>query len=383
MNLHEYQARELLRTAGIPVPPGEVATSAAEAKAAAERLGGGKVVVKAQVHAGGRGKAGGVKLADTPQQAAEIAGRILGMKIKGLTVEKVLVAPAADIASEAYVGVIVDRASQSPVMMVSPAGGIDIEEVAAKTPEKIFKTPVDARYGLLTHQAMALAFRLYDDVALVRQAAPILQKLYRAFVDAGASLAEINPLVVTPQREVVALDAKIVVDDNELERKPAIAALRDVASENPFEVQAREANLTYIKLDGDVGCIVNGAGLAMATMDLVKYYGGEPANFLDIGGSSNPDKVVAALKIVTADPNVKAILFNIFGGITRCDDVANGIVAATRQFTVPVPIVIRLTGTNEDAAVKILESVGMKAMTDMDQAVQKAVEAARKGGAAA
>ena len=383
MNLHEYQARELLRHAGIPVPPGEVATTAAEAKAAAERLGSGKVVVKAQVHAGGRGKAGGVKLADTPQQAAEVAGRILGMKIKGLTVEKVLVAPAADIKSEAYVGVIVDRASQSPVMMVSPAGGIDIEEVAAKTPEKIFKTPVDARYGLLTHQAMALAFRLYDDIALVRQAAPILQKLYRAFVDAGASLAEINPLVVTPQREVVALDAKIVVDDNELERKPAIEALRDVASENPFEVQAREANLTYIKLDGNVGCIVNGAGLAMATMDLVKYYGGEPANFLDIGGSSNPDKVVAALKIVTADPNVKAILFNIFGGITRCDDVANGIVAATKQFTVPVPIVIRLTGTNEDAAVKILESVGMKAMTDMDQAVQKAVEAAQKGRAAA
>jgi len=383
MNLHEYQARELLRHAGIPVPPGEVATTAAEARAAAERLGNGKVVVKAQVHAGGRGKAGGVKLADTPAQAAEVAGRILGMKIKGLTVEKVLVAPAADIKSEAYVGVIVDRASQSPVMMVSPAGGIDIEEVAAKTPEKIFKARVDARYGLLTHQAMALAFRLYDDIALVRQAAPILQKLYRAFVDAGASLAEINPLVVTPTHEVVALDAKIVVDDNELERKPAIAALRDVASENPFEVQAREANLTYIKLDGNVGCIVNGAGLAMATMDLVKYYGGEPANFLDIGGSSNPDKVVAALQIVTADPNVQAILFNIFGGITRCDDVANGIVAATRQFTVQVPIVIRLTGTNEDAAVKILESVGMKAMTDMDQAVQKAVEAVRKGGAAA
>jgi succinyl-CoA synthetase beta subunit len=383
MNLHEYQARELLRKAGIPVPPGEVATTAAEAKAAAERLGTGKVVVKAQVHAGGRGKAGGVKLADTPDQAAEIAGRILGMKIKGLTVEKVLVAPAADIKSEAYVGVIVDRASQSPVMMVSPAGGIDIEEVAAKTPEKIFKTPVDARYGLLTHQAMALAFRLYDDITLVRQAAPILQKLYRAFVDAGASLAEINPLVVTPKNEVVALDAKIVVDDNELDRKPAIEALRDVAAENPFEVQAREANLTYIKLDGNVGCIVNGAGLAMATMDLVKYYGGEPANFLDIGGSSNPDKVVAALKIVTADPNVKAILFNIFGGITRCDDVANGIVAATKQFTVKVPIVIRLTGTNEDAAMKILESVGMKAMTDMDLAVQKAVEVAQKGGAAA
>ncbi len=383
MNLHEYQARELLRRAGVPVPPGEVATTPAEAKAATERLGIGKVVIKAQVHAGGRGKAGGVKLADTPEQAADVASRILGMKIKGLTVEKVLVAPAAEIASEAYVGVIVDRASQSPVMMVSPAGGIDIEEVAAKTPEKIFRLRVDARYGLLPHQAMALAFNLYSDVALVRQAADVLQKLYRAFVDAGASLAEINPLVVTPKGEVVALDAKIVVDDNELERKPAIEALRDVSSENPSEVQAREASLTYVKLDGNVGCVVNGAGLAMATMDLVKYYGGEPANFLDIGGSSNPDKVVAALKIITADPNVKAILFNIFGGITRCDDVANGIVAATRQFKVTVPLVIRLTGTNEAEAVQILEGVGLKAMTDMDQAVQKAVEVVRKGGAAA
>ena len=381
MNLHEYQARELLRRAGIPVPPGEVATTPAEAKAIAERLGTGKVVVKAQVHAGGRGKAGGVKLADTPDQAAEVAGRILGMKIKGLTVQKVLVAPAAQIASEAYVGVIVDRASQSPVFMVSPAGGIDIEEVAAKTPEKIFKARVDARYGLLQHQAMALAFKLYSDVGLVRQAASILQKLYRAFVDAGASLAEINPLVVTPANEVVALDAKVVVDDNELERRADIEALRDVSAENPFEVQAREANLTYIKLDGNVGCVVNGAGLAMATMDLVKYYGGEPANFLDIGGSSNPEKVVTALRIVTADSNVKAILFNIFGGITRCDDVANGIVTATRQLTVKVPIVIRLTGTNEEQAVRILESVGMKAGTDMDEAVKKAVAAA-KGGAA-
>jgi succinyl-CoA synthetase beta subunit len=381
MNLHEYQARELLRRAGIPVPPGEVATTPAEAKAAAERIGG-KVVVKAQVHAGGRGKAGGVKLADTPEQAADVAAKILALTIKGLKVEKVLIAPAAQIVSEAYVGVIVDRGSQSPVMMVSPAGGIDIEEVAAKTPEKIFRARVDARYGLLSHQAMALAFHLYSDVALVRQAADILQKLYRAFVDAGASLAEINPLVVTPKNEVVALDAKIVVDDNELERKPAIEALRDISSENPSEVKARDANLTYIKLDGDVGCVVNGAGLAMATMDLVKYYGGEPANFLDIGGSSNPDKVVAALQIITADPNVKAILFNIFGGITRCDDVATGIVAATKQFTVKVPIVIRLTGTNEKEAVRILEGVGMKAMTDMDEAVKKAVEVAKKGAAA-
>jgi succinyl-CoA synthetase beta subunit len=382
MNIHEYQARELLARAGIAVPPGVVATTPAEARRAMERLGVPKVVVKAQVHAGGRGKAGGVKLAESPEQAERVAGQILGMKIKGLTVTKVLIAPASEIASEAYVGVIVDRATRSPVFMVSPAGGIDIEEVAAKTPEKIFKQPVDARYGLLPHQAMALAFRLYADVALVRQAAEILQKLYRAFVEAGASLAEINPLVVTPKGEVVALDAKIVVDDNELERRPAIEALRDVAVEDPAEVLAREANLTYIKLDGNVGCCVNGAGLAMATMDLVKYYGGEPANFLDIGGSSNPEKVVTALKIITADPKVKAILFNIFGGITRCDDVANGIVAATRQFKVDRPIVIRLTGTNEQEALKILAGVGMHALTDMDAAVEQAVKVA-KGGAAA
>jgi len=306
-----------------------------------------------------------------------VASRILGMKIKGLTVQKVLVAPAAEIASEAYVGVIVDRAQQSAVFMVSPAGGIDIEEVAAKTPEKIFKARVDARYGLLPHQAMGLAFRLYADLAQARQAADILQKLYRAFVDAGASLAEINPLVKTPKGEIVALDAKISVDDNELERRPNIEKLRDESAEEPSEVEARNANLTYIKLDGNVGCCVNGAGLAMATMDLVKYYGGEPANFLDIGGSSNPEKVVSALKIITADKHVKAILFNIFGGITRCDDVANGIVTATKSFKVDVPIVIRLTGTNEKEAVAILAGVGMKALTDMDEAVKQAVAAAK------
>ena len=381
MNLHEYQARNLLRKAGIPMPPGDVATTPKEAKAVAERLGG-RVVVKAQVHSGGRGKAGGVKLADTPEQAEKVAGQILGMQIKGLTVHTVLVAPAAEIASEAYVGVIVDRASQSPVFMVSPAGGIDLEEVAAKTPEKIFRARVDARYGLLPHQALGLGFTLFADVNLARQTADILQKLYRAFVDAGASLAEINPLVRTPNGEIVALDAKIVVDDNELERRSDIEALRDVSAENPAEVQAREANLTYIKLEGNVGCVVNGAGLAMATMDLVKYYGGEPANFLDIGGSSNPDKVVTALKIITADANVQVILFNIFGGITRCDDVANGIVTATRQFKVERPIVIRLTGTNEKEAVEILKGVGMTALTDMDEAVKQAV-ALVKGGKAA
>jgi succinyl-CoA synthetase beta subunit len=380
LNIHEYQAKEIFRAAGIPIPPGEIAATADEAERIAAGYGG-TVVVKAQVHAGGRGKAGGVKLAKTPAEAREHASRILGMKIKDLPVEKVLVTPAAEIASEAYVGVIVDRASKRAVFMVSPAGGIDIEEVAAKTPEKLRRLPVDPRYGLQAYEAMQLAFFLYDDVQQVRAAARILQQLYRAFLESGASLAEINPLVTTPGGEVVALDAKMVIDDNELDRRPAIAALRDESAEAPGEVQAREANLTFIKLDGNVGCVVNGAGLAMATMDLVKYYGGEPANFLDIGGSSNPEKVVSALRIITSDPNVRAILFNIFGGITRTDDVANGIVTATRQTPLKVPIVIRLTGTNEEIAVKILQENGFSAMTDMDEAVQSAVRLATEGSA--
>lgn len=372
MNLHEYQARALLKAAGIPVPDGDVATTPNDAEAIAARLGG-RVVVKAQVHAGGRGKAGGVKLAESPGEARAHAEAILGMQIKGLTVQKVLVVPAAAIETESYVGVIVDRVSQCPLVMVSPAGGVDIEEVAAKTPEKIFRRVVDPRYGLLPYEAMALGFRLYDDVRLVRQAAGIMRQLYVAFLQAGASLAEINPLVTTPEGEVVALDAKIGVDDNELARRPAIANLRDLSAEDPHEVEAREAGLSYIKLDGNVGCCVNGAGLAMATMDLVKYYGGDPANFLDIGGSSNPQKVVTALRIITSDPSVKSILFNIFGGITRCDDVANGIVEATRQVDLDRPMVIRLTGTNEEAAVRILEDAGFSALTDMDEAVERAV----------
>ncbi len=377
MNLHEYQARGLLKQAGIPVPDGEVAVSPDEVEQIAARMGGG-VVVKAQVHSGGRGKAGGVKLAKDPKEARAHAEQILGMQIKGLTVEKVLVVPTSAIASESYVGVIVDRASERAVVMVSPAGGVDIEEVAAKTPEQIFKQSIDPKYGLLPHQAMSLAFNLYADIKQVRQAAMIMQRLYQAFLDAGASLAEINPLITTPDGDVVALDAKIGVDDNELERRPNIAVLRDVSSEAPAEVAAREAGLTYIKLDGQVGCCVNGAGLAMATMDLVKYYGGEPANFLDIGGSSSPEKVITALEIITSDPNVKAILFNIFGGITRCDDVANGIVAATGQTKLSVPIVIRLTGTNEDVAVEILKQAGFEALTDMDEAVQQAVKLAQE-----
>jgi succinyl-CoA synthetase beta subunit len=372
LNIHEYQAKDIFRAAGIPIPPGEVATTPEEAEAIARKYGG-TVVVKAQVHAGGRGKAGGVKLAKTPEEAREVARKILALTIKDLPVQKVLVTPAADIATEAYVGVIVDRASKKPVFMVSPAGGIDIEEVAAKTPDKIRRHPVDPRYGLRTYEAMDLGFFLYKDAKQARAAALIMQKLYTAFMAKGGSLAEINPLVTTPTGDVVALDAKMVIDDNELDRLPQLAALRDESAEAPSEVEARKANLTFIKLDGNVGCVVNGAGLAMATMDLVKYYGGEPANFLDIGGSSNPEKVVAALKIITADPSVKAILFNIFGGITRTDDVANGIVTATKANPLKVPLVIRLTGTNEEIALKILQENGMSAMTDMDEAVKKAV----------
>ncbi|MBI3789562.1 MAG: ADP-forming succinate--CoA ligase subunit beta [Gemmatimonadetes bacterium] len=381
MNIHEYQAKEILRRFGVPIPPGEVATTPAEAEAIATKLGG-PVMVKAQVHAGGRGKAGGVKFCKDAATAREKATAILGMQIKGLTVEKVLVTTAADIGTEAYVGIIVDRRTKKAVFMVSAAGGIDIEEVAATTPEKIHYHPVDPRYGLQPFEAQQMGFFLYQDPKQARAAAKIMQQLYAAFLATGCSLAEINPLVVTPTGDVIAVDAKMVIDDNELDRLPAVAALRDESSEEPSEVAARKANLTFIKLDGNVGCVVNGAGLAMATMDLVKYYGGEPANFLDIGGSSNPEKVVNALKIITADPSVKAILFNIFGGITRTDDVANGIVTATKANPLKVPIVIRLTGTNEEIAVKILTENGFSASSDMDEAVQKAVALAKGGKAA-
>jgi succinyl-CoA synthetase beta subunit len=377
MNIHEFQAREVFRKAGIPVPPGDVAETPEQAEAIARELGA-RVVVKAQVHSGGRGKAGGVKLASTPEEAKGYASAILGMDIKGLTVEKVLVTPAEEIATEAYVGCLVDRAAQSVTFMVSSEGGVDIEEVAHTKPEAIKKLTIDPRYGLLPHEAYWLACALYDDPALVKQATRILSQLYDAFVMAGASLAEINPLITTPSGEVKAIDAKMSVDDSELFRRPEIAAFRDLSAEPASETKAREADLSYVKLDGNVGCCVNGAGLAMATMDLVKYYGGEPANFLDIGGSSNPDKVVAALEIITSDPNVKVILFNIFGGITRCDDVANGIVAASKRIDINVPLVIRLTGTNEEEGVRILEEAGMKAATSMDEVVEQAVALANQ-----
>ncbi|HUP88798.1 MAG TPA: ADP-forming succinate--CoA ligase subunit beta [Longimicrobiales bacterium] len=377
MNIHEYQAREILKSFGVPVPDGDVASTAEQAEAIAKKING-PVVVKAQVHAGGRGKAGGVKLAKDAKEAKEHASKILGMQIKGLTVHNVLIAPAEDIASEAYVGIIVDRKSKAPVFMVSRAGGIDIEEVAASTPEKIRYHAVDPRYGLQSFEAYNLATFLYDDIKQQRAAASILSQLYTAFIQSGASLAEINPLVTTPNGDVKALDAKFNIDDNELFRMQKIADLRDISAEPEAETFAREANLTFIKLDGNIGAVVNGAGLAMATMDLIKFYGGEPANFLDIGGSSNPEKVVNALKIITSDPNVKVICFNIFGGITRCDDVANGIVDATKRIDIKVPLVIRLTGTNDKVAIEILEKAGFSATTSMDEVVQKAVELANK-----
>jgi succinyl-CoA synthetase beta subunit len=379
MKIHEYQARKIFRDHGLPVPPERVAETPEEAAAAARDLGG-QVVVKAQVHVGGRGKAGGVKLASDPAGARDAAGAILGMDIKGLQVGKVLIAPAVDIEHEAYVGIIVDRATQRPVLMVSAAGGVDIEEVARETPEKIHKAGIDPRYGLLNHQAMALGFALYDDLPRVRAAAHLFGRLYQAFQSNDASLAEVNPLVVTKQGELLAIDAKMNLDDNAIFRHPEQEELRDPSSEEPAETMAREKGLSYVKLDGTVGCIVNGAGLAMATMDLIKYYGAEPANFLDIGGSSNPEKVVNAMRIILSDPNVKAILFNIFGGITRCDDVANGIVEALKQLEVDVPIVIRLTGTNEKEALEILASVDLPATNSMDEVVQRAIELA-KGGA--
>ncbi len=376
MDIHEYQAKELFRSVGIPVPPGRVATTPDEAQSIASEFGG-TVVVKAQVHSGGRGKAGGVKLARGGEEAREHASNILGMEIRGLVVSKILVTPAVDIASEAYVGLLMDREAQAPTFMVSPEGGIDIEEVAATKPDAIKRLSVDPRYGLLPHQAFWLADFLYEDHDLAKQASRILRQLYRAFVDSGASMAEINPLIATPDGEVKAVDAKMSIDDNELFRREKIAVYRDVTAEPAAEVRAREVGLSYVKLDGNVGCCVNGAGLAMATMDLVKYYGGEPANFLDIGGSSNPDKVVAALEIITGDKNVSVILFNIFGGITRCDDVARGIVEAMDRLEISVPIVIRLTGTNEELALNILEDAGFNAYTSMDDVVQEAVARAR------
>jgi succinyl-CoA synthetase beta subunit len=375
MKIHEYQAREIFRNYGLPVPPGRVCTTADEVKAVAAEIGK-PVVIKAQVHVGGRGQAGGVKIARTPDDAWDIGKQILGMDIKGLTVRKVLVAEAVDIASEAYVGVVIDRQAKATTVMASAAGGIDIEEVARETPEKIFKLRVDPLLGINTYQARQLAYAVYPDKGIANQATTVILQLYRAFWENDCSLAEVNPLVVTPDGRVLAIDAKINFDDNGLYRHAQFEDLRDPDAEVADEVLARQYGLSFVKLDGNVGCCVNGAGLAMATMDLVKKYGGEPANFLDIGGSSSPEKVIAAMRIITRDPNVKAILFNIFGGITRCDDVANGIKAALVEFRPEVPITVRLTGTNETEGRQILESIGIAAKSSMVDAVQASIQSA-------
>ncbi len=376
MKIHEYQAKEILGAAGIPIPAGEIATSATEAFEIAERINL-PVMVKSQVHAGGRGKAGGIKYAENAEAAKVLASNIIGMEIKGLTVKKVLVTAAEDILSESYVGIILDRVSKRPIIMVSPAGGVDIEEVAAKTPHKIFKLAVDPEQGLKAYQARNLAYKLYRDIAQVRAAADIIMKLYQCFWDCDASLVEINPLITNTAGKVVAIDAKMNIDDNALYRQANIEAMRDLDAENSAEIEAREGDLSFVKLEGSIGCIVNGAGLAMATMDLVKRYGAEPANFLDIGGSSNPRKVVTAMKIILEDPNVRAILINIFGGITRCDDVARGIVEAFDELQPSVPVVVRLTGTNAKEAAKILAKVKLPFENTLDDVVKKAIELAQ------
>ena len=378
MKIHEYQSREIMASAGVPFSRGKVATTPEEVEVMAKEFGV-PVVVKAQVHVGGRGKAGGVKIAKSPEEAKQVASQILGMNLKGLIVKKVLVSECIDIASEAYLGVIVDRKSKRPVMMVSGAGGVEIEEVAKQTPEKIHKLTIDPLFGLRSFEARDLAFKLYSDGAIAAKATKVLQQLYQAFLSCDASLAEINPFVTTPKGEAIALDAKINIDDNALSRRPEIEALRDLDEEVPAEVKARKKDLTFIRLEGNIGCVVNGAGLAMATMDLVKLYGGEPANFLDIGGSSNPEKVTTAMEIILEDKNVRAILFNIFGGITRCDDVANGLVESLSKMKVKIPIVVRLTGTNEEQGRKILAKTNLVPAASMSEAVKKVVALARGG----
>jgi len=376
LNIHEYQAKRIFGQYGVPVPQGEVAASPQEARAIAARLGV-PVVIKAQVLVGGRGKAGGIKLAKTPDEAEAQAEQILGMNLKGLTVDKVLVDPAVDIKKEIYLGIVIDRAAKSATLMASSEGGVDIEEVAARSPEKIARQTIDPFLGLRDYQARQLAFNIGLDKDLVRDFSRVAQSLYKAFIGSDASLAEINPLVITGDRKLLAVDGKINIDDNALYRRQAIAEMRDVQTEAEAERQARLADLSYVKLDGQIGCMVNGAGLAMATMDIIKLYGGEPANFLDIGGGAQAGKVAAALRIILSDPNVKAVLINIFGGITRCDEVARGILEALREVPTQVPFVVRLVGTNEAEGRRILADAKMGTAATLAEAAQKAVAAAR------
>ena len=376
MKVQEADARAVFSRYALPVPPSVLIMKAEDAERAAGELGC-PVVVKAQVLVGGRGKAGGVKLAATPSEAVEKARSILGMEIKGLRVEKVLIAKAVDIEREYYVGMVIDRKSRKPLMMVSPAGGIDIEEVASSSPEKIMKVPIDPLTGILPFQRRAMTSFLSGDRETAKQIGDALERLYEAFMGIDASLAEINPLVLSPDGNVWAIDAKINIDDNGLYRQKEVASLRDETSEDVGEVEARNHDLSFVKLEGSIGCIVNGAGLAMATIDMIKHYGADPANFLDIGGSSSPEKVLAAMRIILRDENVKSILINIFGGITRCDDVAQGIIDATRELGIEVPLVVRLTGTNEERALEMLQGTELVPVASMEEGVERAIELAR------
>ena len=374
MKLPEYLSRELLKRYGIPFGEGKVVTSKEEAVEVAKEVGL-PVVIKAQVLVGGRGKAGGVKLAYSIDEVREKADTILGMSIKGITVRKVLVARAIDIAKETYIGVVLDRARQSITVMASDEGGVDIEEVAREKPEKIYKTTIDmGLFELMPYQARQLAFKVFGEPELRKQATRIYLNLFRAFKENDATLVEINPLAVDTAGKIYACDAKVIIDDNGLYRRQEL--MREPEEDEVKEWEAKKYGLSYIKLDGNIGCVVNGAGLAMATMDIIKRYGGEPANFLDIGGSSSPEKVMKAMELLLEDRNVKAIWFNIFGGITRCDDVAKGIVETLSKMRVDVPIVVRLTGTNEDKALKILESANLITVRSMKEGAMKVIELA-------
>jgi succinyl-CoA synthetase beta subunit len=376
MKLHEYQSKQIFARFGIPIPRGRVAVTASEARQIAEELGT-RVVIKSQVLVGGRGKAGGIRLAKTPKEAEDVATAILGMEIKNLPVRKILVDEAANISKEIYLGITNDRTSRKPVIMASSAGGIDIEEVAQTNPEKIFKILIDPLLGLRDYQARDLAASIDLPRQHWRGFSDVTNGIWQVYTSNDATLVEINPLVITSDNRLLALDAKMIIDDNALFRHPDLVEMRDLDVEAPEENEARKYGLSYIKLDGQIGCMVNGAGLAMATMDIIKLSGGNPANFLDVGGGAGAEKVAAALRIILSDPNVKAVLFNIFGGITRCDEVARGILAALEEVKPKVPMVARLVGTNADEGRQLLAEAKMITAETLLEAAQKAVNASK------
>ena len=375
MKLHEYQSKQIFARYGIPIPKGKAATTAGEAKQIAKDLGK-KVVIKSQVLVGGRGKAGGIRVARNPDEAEELAGQILAMEIKGLPVRKILVDEAANIETEIYLGITNDRTVRMPVMMASASGGVDIEEVARTMPEKIIKINIDPLLGLREYQARNIAAAIDLPREHWKLFGQIADGLWRAYQESDATLAEINPLVITGQNQLLALDGKMVIDDSALFRQPNLLEMRDLDAEAPSEIEARRYGLTFIKLDGNIGCMVNGAGLAMTTMDIIKLFGGEPANFLDIGGGASSEKVAAALRIILSEPNIKAVLFNIFGGITRGDEVARGILAALKEIKTEVPMIIRLVGTNADEGLRMLAKADMITAETLVDAAKKAVAAA-------